>query len=173
LAVLAACAAPAGRHDAGDPVTIDDLAPLPPAVNRENARPVVRQCLQRHRRAATDVHRRFAYVFRPEGFVQLLYRPATDGSEPARSGRVFVDYASVSSAAVEVFTDLSALREVVRVTLRGRFREWEGFVTPWRPSPPLGQEPFLRERNTLELDFPSSEAEAARRLAEALRVLKS
>jgi hypothetical protein len=86
---------------------------------------------------------------------------------------MFVDYAAVSSATGEVFTDLSALRDVVRVTLRGRFREWEGMVTPYRPAPAVGEEPDLRDREALELDYPAPEAEAAKRLVEALRALKA
>lgn len=173
LAVLASCAGPAGRLETGDPVTVEDLGPLPAAVTPENARRVVRQALQRHRWAATDAHRRVGYVFRPEGFVQVRFMPATDRGEPARAARVQVDYAAVDSAVRSVFTDLSAFRDVVRVTLRGRFREWGGIVTPYRPAPPVGEEPSRREVETLEVDFPASEAEAARLLVEALRVLKS
>lgn len=173
LAALAACAAPAGARDAGDPVTVEDLMPLPASVTAENARAVVRQCLQRHRRAATDVHRRVGYAFLPEGFVQLAHEPATDRGEPARSSRVRVEYAAVASADTAAFTDLMAFRDRVRVVLRGRFRAWEGVVTPYRPPPPIGEEPFYRDREILELDFPASEAEAAKRLVEALRALKS
>jgi hypothetical protein len=173
LAVLSACAAPAGARDLGDPVTVEDLMPLPSSVTAENARTVVRQCLQRHRRAATDVHRRVGYAFRPAGFTQLAHQPATDRGEPARSSRVFVEYAAVASADSRVFTDLMAFRDVVQVMLRGRFQEWDGVVTPYRPPPAAGEEPFLRDRETLELDFPASEAEAAKRLVEALRTLKT
>ncbi len=173
LAGLSACAAPAGARDWSDPVTVEDLMPLPASVTPENARQVVRQCLQRHRRAATDVHRRVGYAFRAEGFVQLRFLPATDRGEPARASRVLVDYAAVASAETGIVTDLPAFRDIVRVTLRGRFREWEGMVTPYRPAPGIGEEPSLRDRETLELDYPASEAEAAKRLVEALRALKA
>lgn len=173
LAVLASCAAPAGVREAGDPITLEDLGPLPAAVTPENARQVIRQCLQRHRRAATDAYRRVGYVFRPEGFVQLRFLPPAGGGEPARAARVEVDYTFVESVGRTIFTDLSTFRDVVRVTVRGRFRRWEGIVTPYRPSPAVGEEPFWREVGTLEVDFPASEAEAACLLVEALRVLKS
>lgn len=173
LAVLTSCAAPAGSREGGDPVTLEDLGPLPAAVTPENARQVVRQALQRHRRAATDAHRRVGYVFRPEGFVQLRFLPATDRGEPARAARVRVDYAAVVSIDVSMIPDFSAFREIVRVTLGGVFRKWEGILTPHRPAPPLGEEPFWREVESLDLDFPASEAETARRLREALQVLKS
>ncbi len=152
-------------------MTVEDLVPLPKEVTGLNARQVVRQCLQRHRRAAADVHRRIGYVFRPGGFVQLVFTPANDRGEPARACRVFVEYVAVSSAAAEIHTDVSAFREVVRVILRGRFGEWQGIVTPYRSPPAVGDEPSLRERGVLELDFPSSEAEAAGKLVEAIRAL--
>ena len=172
LAGLAACAATAPYRDPGDPVTVDDLAALPAGVAPENARRVVRQCLQRHRRAATDVHRRFSYGFREEGFVQFLHQPADDRGNPARASRVFVDYALVDAASCEIFPDLHAFRETVRVTLRGRLRAWEGRTSPYRPPPDPGAEPWTREREVLELDFPASEADAARRLVEAILALR-
>jgi hypothetical protein len=172
LGLIVGCASPAPHRDGGEPVTIEDLAALPAAVTPENARPVVRQCLLRHRRNASDIHRRFAYDFRDEGFVQLYHAPATDRGDPARAERVFVDYAAVDSADCGTFTDLHAFRETVRVTLRGRFRSWAGWVTPLRPPPAPGMEPETRERESLDLDFSASEADVAKRLVEALRLLR-
>jgi hypothetical protein len=172
LAALAACAASPGARDAGEPVTVDDLAPLPAVVTPANARQVVRQVLQRHAQAASDVHRRCAYRFGERGFVQLRYTPATDRGDPARAERVVVDYAAVEAVACATRTDLLAFRNVARVSLRGAFRAWAGWVTPLRPSPDPGAEPEMRERDSLDLDYPAAESEAARRLVEALQLLR-
>jgi hypothetical protein len=172
LTALAACASPRADRDAGEPVTVEDLEALPAAVTPENARQVVRQCLQRHRRAASGVHRRYGYRFSDAGFVQFRYEPQTGSGEPARVERVYVDFAAVASAGSETFVDVHAFRETVRVALRGRFRSWSGRVTPFRPSPEPGAEPETRARDTLELDFPASDAAAAKRLVEALNLLR-
>jgi hypothetical protein len=172
LGLAAACASPVAHLDAGDPVTIEDLADLPAAVTPENARQVVRQCLQRHRRAASDVHRRYAYAFREGGFVQILHRTARDRGEKDRVSRLAVDFACIDAVERRTDFDWMMIRDEVRVTLRGRFRSWSSLVTPYRDPPPIGREPTTHDANTLVLTYPPSEAGTARRLVEALRILQ-
>ncbi len=172
LSALAACAPPIARHDAGDPATVEDLAALPAAVTPANARPVVRQCLQRHRRAASDVHSRYAYAFREEGFVQILHRTAPDRGEKDRVTRTYVDFAALDAVESRVDFDWMMVRDEVSVTLRGQFRVWSSLVTPYRDPPPIGGEPATHETKALVLTYPASEAEVAKRLVEALQILR-
>ncbi len=166
LLALGACAAPAWR-DLSEPVSAEDLAALPSEVTSGNASRVVRRCLQRHRDAATNVHRRYGYAFRPDGFVQLLALP---GSPRDRHVRTFVDYARVESVSSETFLDPTRLRRSFRVTLRGSFRRWEAAVSPYEPQPAIGAEPETREVESFELVL--DDPDAASRLAEAVALLR-
>jgi hypothetical protein len=166
--LLGSCSAPGAGRDAADPLEPRDLEPFPAAVAADNARDVVRKALQAHRRSASDVHRRTGYVFRDRGFVQLVRDRASSGGAESET-RIFADYASLSSTASRVVLDTALLRERIEVTLVGRFRAWSARVTPYEPLPDLGAETGVRDRSSMVLVF--DDAEAARKLQEALRLL--
>lgn len=163
--LLGACTVPGARRDLSQAVQPADLEPLPEKVTAENARDVVRQCLQLHRRTDSSVYVRYGYAFRDRGFVQLI----EERSEPERVIRVYVDYASVASTASQVFFDTSKLRERIEVTLRGAFRRWEARINPYRAQPDLDAEPATHPQESIVLLF--DDASAARKLSEALKAL--
>lgn len=167
LLALASCMAPAWR-DLSDPVSVDDRAALPAAVTPENARGVVRRCLQRHRDSATNAHHRYGYAFREGGFVQLYSLAGVDRGRELHV-RTFVDFAAVDSATSETFVDNTRLRRSFRVILRGTFRRWDARPTPYVTQPEIGSEPGTSAIDSLELVL--DEGVAALRLVEALTLL--
>jgi hypothetical protein len=165
LLALASCAAPGARRELAEPITVEDLQALPSEVNAENARAVARQCLQTHRRSATNVHERYGYAFRERGFVQL----ASFQQSPERVSRVYVDFAAVQAARSEVFVDTALFRHRVRVELSGPFRRWESVVSPFRAQPDLDAEPATHPIDGLVIVFDN--ADAATQLIKALQLL--
>jgi hypothetical protein len=168
VAVLTSCSTERPYRDLADPVTLEDLLPLPSQVTMENARRVVRSGLQMHRRANDFPDGQFGYVFREEGFVQIHHQTPQDRAEE-RVMRTFVDFRSISSVTAEPYFDFQRIRERYRVTLKGSFRSWGAPVLASRAQPEIGQEPTSSLVKTvgLALDDPT----AARQLSIALVLL--
>lgn len=112
LLCLAGCAAPAPRPET-EPILPEDLAALP-AVTKENARDVVRKCLQRHAAAASDVHRRYGYRFRPDGFERVLSESFSDGRRD-RWSVLRIVYAELGPLTTSTRVDPTRLRRVTEV----------------------------------------------------------
>lgn len=117
LLLLAGCAAPPSRP-ATEPVLPQDLAALPAPVTRENAADVVRKCLQRHAAGASDVHRRWGYVFRADGVEQVLVESFSDGRRD-RVSSARITYAGLGPVATSTRIDPTRLRRIVEVTAGG------------------------------------------------------
>jgi hypothetical protein len=170
LLILAACTVPEARMDYSEPVTVEDMTPLPPKVTVENASQVVRKCLQRHRKDATDVHHRYGYAFFPEGFVQLYRFNPIDRGNREKLARVYVSFDQVESIRSQVVYDMAMFRDRYEVRVRGTLRRWEAFYDPYRALPPPGEEPSTHPAEELVLVF--KEALTAKRLEEALELLR-
>lgn len=117
LLLLAGCSAPAPRPET-EPIRPEDLAALPAPITRENARDVVRKCLQRHASDASTTHRRYGYVYRADGFDQVLFEAFTDGRRD-RVSRTAIAYAGVREAAASTRVDPTRLRRVTDVRVDG------------------------------------------------------
>lgn len=112
LLILAGCAAPPPKPET-EPIRPEDLAALP-AVTKENARDVVRKCLQRHAASASDVHRRYGYRFFPDGFERVLAETFTDGRRD-RWSSVRIAYAALGGVTTSTRVDPTRLRRVTDV----------------------------------------------------------
>lgn len=167
---LEACSGGSIYRDLSEPVTVDDYEPLPGQVTKQNARLVVRKCLQGHRRSSATLDVEYGYAFRDAGFVQL-YHVRTIDREEEHTSRTYVNFDALSGASVEPFYNLMRLRQEFRVVLSGRFRKWESAVRSFRPQPGLDAEPSAVELNSLVLML--DDPVAAKRLTEALTVLSS
>jgi hypothetical protein len=116
LLITAGCAAPAARPET-EPILPEDLAALP-AVTKENARDVVRRCLQRHAAAASDVHRRYGYRFRPDGFERVLFETFSDGRRDRWSSLRLL-YADLGPVTAATRVDPTRLRRITEVNAAG------------------------------------------------------
>ena len=168
LPLLVCCQAARSGGDPAEPVTIEDLQPLPAELTTANARLIVRRVLQAHRRSNDHPDEGYGYVFRDSGFVQIHRLTPLDRAE-GRVSRTFVDYASVRSAQAEPYFDFRRLRERYRVLLGGPFRRWEAHALPSIPEPELGREPFSREVPSLSLAL--DDPVMAQQLCDALLLL--
>ncbi|HXX92030.1 MAG TPA: hypothetical protein VEN81_00260 [Planctomycetota bacterium] len=166
--LLAACSEGGGYRELGEPITLDDGLPLPAPVTRENARLVVRRCLQAHRQSSSTPEADTSYAFSESGFVQLIHARTLDRSEE-RVSRIYVAFAAIRSVKAESMFNVTRLRTEYRVVLEGTFRRWEAPVRAFRTLPELGQEPAKAEVPSLILTF--DEAPTAKRLSEALSLL--
>ena len=117
LLVLAGCSAPRSSIET-EPIRPEDLAALPAEVTRENARDVVRKCLQRHAAAASDVHRRYGYRFDAAGFDRVLRETFSDGRRD-RESLLRVDYAGLGPVRTSTRVDPTRLRRVTELSAAG------------------------------------------------------
>jgi hypothetical protein len=170
LLLFVSCSTTRSPGDWGEPITIEDLQPLPSDVTNENARLIVRRALQAHRHWNDYPDEAYGYVFRESGFVQIYHRTPVDRSLE-RVSRTYVDYASIRSAQAEPYFDFQRLKERYRVTLSGTFRRWEAPVVPSRPEPELGREPSLQPVDSLSLAL--EDPVMAKRLSDALLLLSA
>ena len=170
LPLLVCCQTTRSERDLAEPVSIEDLQPLPAELTAANARLVVRRVLQAHRRSNDYPDEGYGYLFRDVGFVQIHHRTPPDRAE-GRVSRTFVDYASVRSAQAEPYFDFQRLKERYRVTLSGAFQKWESRSLPSRPEPELGSEPVLREVESLSLVL--DDPVMAKQLCDALLLLSA
>jgi len=168
VSLLGSCSAAGSRVDPSEPVTIEDLQPLPPEVTRGNARLIVRKGLQAHRRWNALPDEQVGYLFRDVGFVQLRHETPLDRAQE-RISRTFVDYASISSVIGETYFDLQFVKERFRITLKGSFHRWEGPLRPFRALPEVGSEPWTVEQESLSLSL--DDAVVTKRLMDALTLL--
>ncbi|HEX7896379.1 MAG TPA: hypothetical protein VF950_01270 [Planctomycetota bacterium] len=116
LLIFAGCAAPAPRPET-EPILPEDLAALP-AVTKDNARDVVRKCLQRHAAQASDVHRRYGYRFHADGFERVLTETFSDGRRD-RGSTLRISYAGLGAVATSTRVDPTRLRRVTEVVANG------------------------------------------------------
>jgi hypothetical protein len=170
LPLLVSCSTTGSRGGLAEPITIDDLQPLPDEVTNQNARLVIRRALQAHRHGNDYPDEEYGYIFRESGFVQIYHRTPLDRAEE-RVSRTFVEYASVRSARGEPYFDFQRLKERYRVTLSGTFRRWEAPVIPSRPQPELGSEPSLHPVESLSLAL--EDPVMAKKLSDALLLLSA
>jgi hypothetical protein len=167
---LEACSGGVIYRDLAEPVTVDDYEPLPSQVTKQNARLVVRKCLQGHRRSSATLDAEYGYAFRDAGFVQLYHFRTLD-REQERISRSYVDFGALSGASVEPSYNLMRLKQEFRVVLCGRFRKWESAIRSFLPQPDLDIEPSAVELNSLILML--DDPVVAKRLTEALTVFSS
>ena len=167
---LGACSGGTIYRDLSEPVTVEDFQPLPDKVTRENARLVIRRCLQAHRRSSATPDEEFGYAFRDAGFVQLQH-VRTPNLEEEHTARTYVDYGALSGMSVEPFFSLMRLRQEFRVVLIGKFRRWESPVRSFRPQPDLDAEASPVGVNSLILDL--NDPVEASRLTEALTLVSA
>jgi hypothetical protein len=166
--LLASCTGASLYRDFSEPLTVEDFEPLPNHVTPENARAVVRRCLQAHRQSAATPDTEWGYAFRPEGFVQLCHeRP--ENREEERAIRTYVDYHALQVSPAVPQYNLRMLKEEFAVTLRGPMRRWQTHVRAFEEQPNLGAESATMPVHalTLVLDDPV----AAHRLSDALQLL--
>lgn len=168
LGFLSSCVPPESSPDPSDPVTIEDLQPMPPEVTSGNARLVVRIGLQAHRRGNSSPDDQVGYAFRDAGFVQLVTHAPPDRAE-RRTSRLFVQYGSIRSVTVEPYFDLQFIKDRFRITLKGSFQKWEAPARPSEPLPGLGLEPRVMPVDVFILSL--DDAVVAKRLTEALLLL--
>lgn len=164
----ASCTGASSYRDFSEPLTVEDYEPLPSHVTPENARWIVRRCLQGHRQSASTPDTEWGYVFRVEGFIQLCHEHP-ENREEEQVIRTYVDYHALQAFPAVPQYNLRRLKQEFLVTLRGRFKRWQAHVRTYQEQPSLGGEastvavPSL----TLVLDDPV----AAHRLSEALQLL--
>jgi hypothetical protein len=169
LLLLVSCAERGSRRDGSEPVTAADLQPLPAEVTPENARDVLRRALQQHRVEASSHHRRYGYAFRSGGFVQMVSDTSDRGRE--KVARTYVDFSALESADIDARIDTARFGKRFVLMLRGTFRRWEAWVTPYRSQPEIGSEPETAASRDLEILFEEEEIPAA--LVRALEILSS
>lgn len=169
-ALFAACSGGGIYRDLADPIALDDYEAVPAQVTRENARLVVRRCLQAHRRSSATPESECGYAFREAGFVQLCHFRPLD-REQERASRTYIDYRALSDAKAEPRYNFNRLKEEFRVTLRGTFRKWESHVRAFRVQPDLDSEEDAVAVGCLVLSF--DDPAAANRLVQAVNVLAS
>lgn len=167
---LGSCSGGALYRDFAEPLTVDDFEPLPTQVTKDNARLVVRKCLQAHRRTSATPDSEYGYAFLEGGFVQLYHVRSLDREEE-RTARIYMDYGTLEAAVAEPHYNLTRLRDEFRVTLQGMFRKWESHVRSFRAQPNLGAEPSTVPMASLVLVL--DDPVVAKRLTEALAILSA